>query len=171
MPTINNQLKTTDTVRRTPSSFCMLASSTVRLLQRLPRNYINEKISKQIFQLRNKNQSSFIQDFRYYYSSSILIMPGDNPNNKRQRNNGQRRQNSRRNNNNSNKRPKQDAKDHHTRRPGTDFDDSRDDRDKPPHEGSFAFEGLRKQFNVSLEPRTVIGEDQTTLKRKVALLL
>lgn len=92
--------------------------------------------------------------------------PRDNKNNKFQANN---RKNSRRNNNN--KRSKQQDDNKKRGPPGGGFDESRDDRDKPPHEGSFAFEGLRTQLDVSLEPRTVVGEDQKMLKRKVALLL
>ncbi|CAJ1963558.1 unnamed protein product [Cylindrotheca closterium] len=100
-------------------------------------------------------------------------MAGDNTNESGSNNNnnksGQKR-NSNRRNNNSNKRSKKDVPNtHHTRKHG--FDENKDDRDKPPHEGSFAFEGMRQQFGVSLEPRTIIGEDQNTLKRKVALLL
>lgn len=83
---------------------------------------------------------------------------------------GQKRNNKQKNCRNNNKRSKnQEAKEHVTRK--YTFDGSRDDRDQPPHEGSFAHEGLRQQFNVSLEPRTIIGEDQKSLKRKVALFL
>lgn len=56
-------------------------------------------------------------------------------------------------------------------RRGFDFDANVDERDRLPHEGSFANPKLREQFDVSLEPRIVIGEDQKTLKRKVAFLL
>jgi hypothetical protein len=56
-------------------------------------------------------------------------------------------------------------------RRGFDFDVNVDERERPPHEGSFANPKLREQYGVSLEPRTVIGDDQKTLKRKVALFL
>eukprot|EP00526_Cylindrotheca_closterium_P013255 CAMPEP_0113610312 /NCGR_PEP_ID=MMETSP0017_2-20120614/4967_1 /TAXON_ID=2856 /ORGANISM="Cylindrotheca closterium" /LENGTH=541 /DNA_ID=CAMNT_0000519207 /DNA_START=97 /DNA_END=1722 /DNA_ORIENTATION=- /assembly_acc=CAM_ASM_000147 len=95
---------------------------------------------------------------------------GSNDNNNDNKSGQKRNNNNRQNNNNRNKkRSKKDVKNHITRKHG--FDESKDERDKPPHEGSFAFEGMRKQFGVSLEPRTIIGEDQKTLKRKVALLL
>lgn len=59
-------------------------------------------------------------------------------------------------------------KDDNTRRG---FDVNVDERERPPHEGSFANPSLREQFGISLEPRTIVGEDQKILKRKVALVL
>ena len=66
------------------------------------------------------------------------------------------------------KRPKKEAT---QSRRGNDFDVNVDERDKSPHPGSFSNPKLREQFGVSLEPRTEIGDDQKTLKRKVAFLL
>ncbi|KAL3942833.1 MAG: hypothetical protein SGBAC_003032 [Bacillariaceae sp.] len=86
-------------------------------------------------------------------------------------NRGQKRNHKQKNRRNNNKRSKQqEGKEEHVTRKYT-FDGNTDDRDQPPHEGSFAHEALRQQYNVSLEPRTIIGEDQKTLKRKVALFL
>jgi hypothetical protein len=51
------------------------------------------------------------------------------------------------------------------------FDPDIDERDRAPHEGSFANPALREQFGVSLEPRIIIDESQKTMKRKVGLFL
>ena len=57
------------------------------------------------------------------------------------------------------------------------YDENVDERSQPPQEGSFANEDLRKQFGISLESEDpkkstiVIGEDQSTSKKKVVILM
>eukprot|EP00980_Cylindrotheca_fusiformis_P010449 scaffold2322_cov135-Cylindrotheca_fusiformis.AAC.8 len=74
------------------------------------------------------------------------------------------------NNRRKGKKPRKEVAKSNTRR-GFDFDANVDERDRAPHAGSFANPNLREQYGVSLEPRIDYGEDQKTLKRKVAFLL
>ena len=64
---------------------------------------------------------------------------------------------------------KKEAGQKHTRREPRDWN-SKDPRERPPHEGSFANEALRKQFGVTLDGRLEF-DDEKLLKRKAALLL
>jgi tRNA pseudouridine38-40 synthase len=73
------------------------------------------------------------------------------------------------------KKPKlnnKEAAENHTRRPRG-FDEGRDDRNIPKHEGSYAHENQRKLFGMTDldENRVEHSEDTKTNKRKIALFL
>ena len=75
-------------------------------------------------------------------------------------------------NNNNAKRPKKEnGKSQQRRKRG--FDEERNDRDLPPHEGSYANKAHRELFGVTNldENRFQYPEDAKPVKRKVALLL